>query len=122
MNVLGLSADLCKMVLLITVPAAFPKGRTLARLMNTPADPTVLGVLVRGRPRLGCKGTFDSRLETVASLAGIQSMAWKSFVEAAEVGVKVMALACGLLDSAANYRVIVFFVKSVLAHVTDALL
>ena len=35
MNTLGLSADLYKMVLLIAVPAAFPKGRPLARLIKS---------------------------------------------------------------------------------------
>ena len=70
---LGLSADFCKIVLLITVPAAFPKGRALARLMNTPTVPTISGVLIAfGRLRLRCKGTLARKLETAAPLAANQ--------------------------------------------------
>ena len=107
MNTLELLADLCKMVLLITVPAAFPKGRALARLMNSPAVPTISGVLiVLGQPRLGCKGTLASRLETAVPLANQVNELGE--VEAADVGVNIMALACDLLDSAVKQRVIVF--------------
>ena len=73
MTTLGLSADRCKMVLLITVPAALPKGRALVRMMNTSTVPTIWGVLIiLGRPRLWCKGTLASRLETAMPLVANQ--------------------------------------------------
>ena len=58
-------------------------------------------------PGLGAKGPLTADLRLRRPWRRLKSMSWESLVEAANMGVDVMALACDLFDSAAKQRVIV---------------